>query len=153
MCLKCCNCESCKKNAASHPSQQTPEAKTLRDEVAEVLGWTPDFLKSMENLRVSCTCGRTGKCGDEPAVDCYNRQLDEITALLDRRLAEVAKGYLEAVGEPWPEPDEKAGEGSLGPLFISGLLTQYEADRKKHNQARQYLLAFFRSKGVDVKDV
>ena len=44
-----------------------------------------------------------------------------------------AEAVVKALGDLWPEPSDKTGEGGPGPLFTSGLLTQYEEDRKRHN--------------------
>ena len=44
---------------------------------------------------------------------------------LDNKIKEISK---------WPEPDSRAGEGGPGPLYTSGLLTQYKYDKEKHER-------------------
>jgi len=34
----------------------------------------------------------------------------------------------------WPEPSPNAGEGGPGPLWTSGLLTQYKHDKEKYEK-------------------
>jgi hypothetical protein len=101
------------------PSQQTPEAKTLRDEVREVVKYES-----------SCCCSY-----------CVSQieKVDELIAIFDRRLAEVANGCLEAV------PDDIAEEISAN----------YDINLIEYPgwvAARKALLAYFRSKGVEVNE-
>lgn len=44
------------------------------------------------------------------------------------------------IAEHWGEPNDNAGTGGPGPLFTSGLLTQYEIDRIRHNEFLDSLL-------------
>lgn len=70
---------------------------------------------------------------------------DEVPAVIqiDTRLfaraiieAEAGKKLRDAIEKnaKWEEPSERAGEGGFGPLFTSGLLMQYKADREKHER-------------------
>ena len=64
--------------------------KSSKEQIADILGWTPEFLESMKEVMAGCVCEL------EPADKMFNDKLDRIMAVVDQARKEgEAKGIRE----------------------------------------------------------
>ena len=74
------------------------------------------------------TCGKTQDELFDKTLDQLKKESFQNGTEQERaRILKLMEGT-----EKWPEPSPDAGQGGPGPLWTAGMLTQYVADKNKH---------------------
>lgn len=110
--------------------------KLNREEKYKFLPGLPELqvIKLVRRAHSAQKCSHGGNClSEKEMIKLVGEFIRNLISLCETRLL---KGVVEELSkiEKWPEPSPNTGKGGPGPLWTSGLLTQYKHDKERHEK-------------------